>query len=427
MREKRKRGSTVITVLAVSLIFMALSGVILKSISSTMKSNINQKEREDLRYAAESGLEIARSHIEEKGVINKEIIDEINTRLERNLTNSLIERVKVVSPEFNSNIDRNININSNNKINLKIRAEKMNNSDTYEEVSVNYKLSSGINNDIFNHGLVAGKEGIGINTENSNGGNEKVDLTGTSISVNAGAKAIVNGVEVDSNRKDYGELKPYNLEYEDTIIMRKKTDGNIDLNLQFGISTLENIEFFSYEQEEEKNITPTYLEIDLNKKLDSDLSNIEVIETDRTGKKISIFKVDELKNKKLSAVTYMNIKGLNNYGYPYLIILTNCNDMKLSLSKGTIKLVRSAFLSTGNVFMYGEGTMHMNFSTIFGNKIEIEASKNIAIDGFGNTPEEGMDKNNNNLNMLMENLFENWNKSSDGMLNKVELVGDFSN
>ncbi|MGV3024973.1 hypothetical protein ACED96_04520 [Clostridium thermobutyricum] len=64
MWKNKKDSSSMITILAVTLILVFLSGIILKFIIGTMKSNIKQKDREDLQFAAERGIELARSYFE---------------------------------------------------------------------------------------------------------------------------------------------------------------------------------------------------------------------------------------------------------------------------------------------------------------------------------------------------------------------------
>lgn len=70
MIKKRKRdGSSILLVLAITLILSAIGGVAVTSIISTTKSNHNTKVNEDLLYAAESGLESAYSKVKSKEVI----------------------------------------------------------------------------------------------------------------------------------------------------------------------------------------------------------------------------------------------------------------------------------------------------------------------------------------------------------------------
>lgn len=159
VKNRKKKGSTLVTILAVSLIFMALSGVILKSISSTMKLNTNQKEIEDLRYAAESGLELARSYFE-SGNMSIDTRDSSSaSQEEKNLDN-------ILSTKDSGGIVDKVDIymdTKNGKDIIKSVAKHVNGTTT-ELAMISYrKIASGHNTDIFDHGLVAGSGGVIIN------------------------------------------------------------------------------------------------------------------------------------------------------------------------------------------------------------------------------------------------------------------------
>ncbi|WP_217078212.1 hypothetical protein [Clostridium baratii] len=59
MREKRKkRGNTILLVLAISMILVLTAGVTVTSILNTTRLNQSSKIIDDLVYASESGLEL---------------------------------------------------------------------------------------------------------------------------------------------------------------------------------------------------------------------------------------------------------------------------------------------------------------------------------------------------------------------------------
>lgn len=62
MKRKRK-GSAILTIMVISMLFMSISAIVITSIISTMNSNNAEKGYEDLVYAAEGGLETAYSQI----------------------------------------------------------------------------------------------------------------------------------------------------------------------------------------------------------------------------------------------------------------------------------------------------------------------------------------------------------------------------
>ena len=76
-----------IKILAVTLILVFLSGIILKFIMGTMKSNVKQKGREDLQFVDEGGIELARNHFEKGNnsinIKNGEVDESLANELEK--------------------------------------------------------------------------------------------------------------------------------------------------------------------------------------------------------------------------------------------------------------------------------------------------------------------------------------------------------
>ncbi|CUQ27403.1 hypothetical protein [Clostridium baratii] len=59
----KRKGSAILTIMVISMLFISISAIVITSIISTMNSNNAEKGYEDLVYAAEGGLETAYSQI----------------------------------------------------------------------------------------------------------------------------------------------------------------------------------------------------------------------------------------------------------------------------------------------------------------------------------------------------------------------------
>ena len=434
MREKRKRGSTLITVLAVSLIFMALSGVILKSISSTMKSNINQKEREDLRYAAESGLEIARSHIEEKGVINQDVISEINLRLNKilvdtnndSLPDGNIGKVEVISPKFNSsgNIkDGQITINGEiKKYNIKVRAEKKDSNNIYQEIGVNYKeLESNLNSDnIFQHSIVAGNGEINIwncnksncNDECENKNSHCIHCNGhTNIEYNSGSISSSQGTSINGDKKspELDSNIKENTYQEIQFINKTKEEEIIYMVASGGFDTFKELNKVEFLDSDKKKIKPIFIKMDLK-----DSNNIEI-----DGQKMAL---DDFKNIEKNAVMLVEFIDKEKVisDTPLRILMTNAKKVEMKLGNGASTLKNDIWMNKGKINITGEGAIHLAFATIFSSELNYSTKMSINISYPSADKLYGFIKNSDKLDELIKNIIPNWNSSGNSNGNSSE-------
>lgn len=101
MKRKRK-GSAILTIMVISMLFMSISAIVITSIISTMNSNNAEKGYEDLIYAAEGGLETAYSQIKAGNVssypsqlnniyltdLKTKIVDSVVVKMEKDATDT---------------------------------------------------------------------------------------------------------------------------------------------------------------------------------------------------------------------------------------------------------------------------------------------------------------------------------------------------
>lgn len=441
MREKRKRGSTLITVLSVSLIFMALSGVILKSISRTMKSNINQKEREDLRYAAESGLEIARSCLKEKSTITQVEIDEINERMNKVLVDNNddgipdgnIGSVKLISPII---IDGNITnpptlegslSGAINGFTIKVRAEKTGNSEIYENIGADYTRVNGGNGSIFDYGVVSGSGGIDINAEGS------VNLGATTIAgpkdkVNLPNHAIKPETQVE---KDFKDFEFTNTEYKENIILGKlDKNGEID-SVRYNDLSDESDKysikgFKAYDAITREQLKFSKIVLDLtNEKIYFNGDKITLGEL-KTKDKETVVEIDILKE----ILNENNIKELKS-----MMKLTNINSkiVDMKLEENPLDLSYHSLICKGELNATGNGTMTIKYGTVFANKIYIskdsslhvtyQAAKIPDLTGHGVLTDSEEKK----LNEVMNTLIPNWGIEDGLGGSSLYFSGNFNN
>lgn len=384
MREKRKRGSTLITVLAVSLIFMALSGVILKSISSTMKSNINQKEREDLRYAAESGLEIARSYFTtSRG--NDLIIDTINdiedNKLIQVLRNEIIKDVRITS-----RIDED---------RLIITSEAIHRNDIFSEnIKCQLKIvseSSSLNN-IFDYGMVAGQGSINVEIDGSSSINSDKMAAKDEINIDnwrGDGKTGISMPEINFlNSKFNKEIKVMPLENINDKIWIKGKDGQADLG-------------FYYEDESGKNINIPYSE-----------------------KKIRVNEDINLESQELEPVILLDIEGAKTR--PLKILLVNSDELNFKLEGNNVALSDYVVISKGKISLKDKGTISLYYSTIYGSEIFISREGTIHMpDQSGGNNAHYIEKGNyGKLNSVISKFINGWNfnSSEENQSNKFEFI-----
>ncbi|MEG2739784.1 hypothetical protein [Clostridium sp.] len=144
----KKRGSSIIAVMAMSMFFMTIASIVVTSVVATLSSNDAEKGYEDLTYAAESGIEVAYSQIK---------LDNI-TAYPSNLDNRYLDPLKTEEVQ-SVVVEMNKDSVDNNKINLKSTAYGYKGAEKVVKSSLKITNTSGNTSpraeDIFSNSLVA--------------------------------------------------------------------------------------------------------------------------------------------------------------------------------------------------------------------------------------------------------------------------------
>ncbi|MGL4849472.1 MAG: pilus assembly PilX N-terminal domain-containing protein [Clostridium sp.] len=436
----KKEGSTLVTVLGVTVIFMTLAVTILTSIMGTMKANNSQKVREDLKYAAESGLEIARSYLNGRNTITKGDIDTINDMLKKTLVDtnndglpdSEVGKVELVSPT----IDGSGNIidtpkdptvtGKSEKFTVRIRAEKKDETDVREYAGVNYEKNDGNSKNIFEYGLVAGQGGIDIWKDCLNNPCDikkthgDIDYSTTTISSANGT--IIHGERKPSNEaeKDKFEENKYSkIEFlnqmgrESNISMRKKETASIDKDSLF------YYKFYKTDNEEMIPVTNIKLKLAANGEwttatgINGDNKEIKKeIETKIASEKSPILKIEAT--------------GLGPFSMN--IVFINSDILNLDII-ASLDFTNTVLITNGSVKATGKGSLTLSYSTLYANKIDIDKDTSITINEQSGTEGHGISKNKEEiLNELIEMIVPNWKQGSGVITEKMGLKEDtFSN
>ncbi|MEG0134277.1 MAG: hypothetical protein RR782_09160, partial [Clostridium sp.] len=144
----KKRGSSIIAVMAMSMFFMTIASIVVTSVVATLSSNDAEKGYEDLTYAAESGIEVAYSQIKLGNI----------TAYPSNLDNRYLDPLKTEEVQ-SVVVEMNKDSVDNNKINLKSTAYGYKGAEKVVKSSLKITNTSGNTSpraeDIFSNSLVA--------------------------------------------------------------------------------------------------------------------------------------------------------------------------------------------------------------------------------------------------------------------------------
>ncbi|MGL4873734.1 MAG: hypothetical protein ACRC30_03670 [Clostridium sp.] len=427
----KKEGSTLVTVLGVTVVFMTLAVTIFTSIMGTMKANNSQKVREDLKYAAESGLEIARSYLNGRDTITKGDIDTINDMLKKTLVDtnndglpdSEVGKVELVSPT----IDANGNIidtpkdpavtGKSEKFTVRIRAEKKDETDVREYAGVNYSAIKGGTESIFKYGVVSGNGGIEIESAGS------VDIASTTIAGPQGEITLpsnINGAKTEN--QDFGELQYVNTEYTNEIVI-----GDLDIDGTIKGST-DGVKYTNLETDSDNHIfyrnkegnKRVYKYYDVNSKkqlaIDKVILNLKTGIIQFNGKKITL---EELKTKSKKSIVHITMqKDETSNSTDMKLISINSGKVRLETGSNTVNLLYESLITKGDFIATGKGAMTVQYATVFANKVYIskdtsitvsfQASKEPDLTGHGTMT----DAEEKRLNEILNTFIPNWNKET---------------
>lgn len=227
MRKKgKKRGNTILLVLAISMILVLIGGVTVTSILNTTRLNHSSKIIDDLVYASESGLELAIGEVRGGNLVFNESKKINGTRFDTILKTDVVDRVDVSSTKI-----------SDNEYELESIAYSKRNNSIYKKAKTKIQrnnISNAINpdGDIMKNGLGAGTGNIAIL------GSDKADLDLSNTNINSPNKPDFAGDEDESKYPKPGNTgdQEYNkIEIDDSKIAHK---DRIEVN---SIADLKNL------------------------------------------------------------------------------------------------------------------------------------------------------------------------------------------
>ncbi|MGL4873737.1 MAG: hypothetical protein ACRC30_03685 [Clostridium sp.] len=413
---KKKKGSTLVTVLAVAVVFMTIALAIITSIMGTMKTNTNQKVTEDLRYAAEAGLEIAKSQFA-KGKMTIDTRRGEDDKLDDVLKSDTVERVEIFMDKVNEkevvkSIAYGKNNNEQEMIMTQYKKNEMNNSKT----------------SIFDHGIVAGKGGINLESKGA------IAIQESSISSGNGVNSIGNIEKPNHIENDIKNVNFKNYGNPEKVVMLQNglvndSDGYNILGFDFVKETNKN----KYEE-----IKVTKIKMSLNSTYQNPnwvMGKLTVL--DEKGIALNTDPFEYLKKIDKESVTVIEIQGIHN-SRKLNIIFVNSKEFEINLKTG-LSIVDTVVVAKGDIKVQSEkgvsgNVLDLSSSTLFGESVSIIEGSSVKIshqpaknNGHGFLSKEEEDKLNELLGVLVVG-FGNNNETGTGSSESIEMIDNtFSN
>lgn len=400
---KKKNGSTLVSILAITIVLLSLAGIILSSTIKTTQLNGGYKDEKDLEYAAESGIEIARSYFTTSNGQDGKIDTKNNLndkKLVKELEKGIVKEVNVTSIE---------DPNDSNKI---IVTSEAIHEDTFSKKVVKCKLkrgNKGIGN-IFDYGAVAGQGEINIGVNGSSSANSDMAASGNiNVSNSTGKQETIS-----MNKLDF-----INSEFIPNMYIIHIRNTDKDYIWQ------DSPKYAFYKENNNgdyENIEITDLEMNIG-------DNFVRLKTNgENNKNINLDDLSKLENK-MNAVIRLRINGASPYGIT--ILFTNTNKLELKLNDDTLKLTSYIWLNKGSLNMNESGVLELTRSTLYSSDINISEKGSFKIDGESGDP-ENKDYNTghciprdkfNRLNEIIGKIIKGWNNNtgSSGQLGGFEL------
>lgn len=359
MREKRKkRGNTILLVLAISMILVLTAGVTVTSILNTTRLNHGSKIIDDLVYASESGLELGIGEVRSGNLVFNESKKTDGTRFDGILKTDVVDRVDISSTKI-----------SDTEYELESIAYSKRNTNVFKKVKTKIQknnISNSINpsGDIMKNGLGVGTGNIAITGNNG----AYVDLGSTNV--NSPNDIDLSGNNVNSkppkeenvNKQQYNKLQIDNskIEHKDKV----------------------EVSSFSQLLTEAKDIT----------------SGIKA-------------------NNGIGKIIF-NGKMNGGSSHTYTVLIINAKELVI---KNVVPemLNTTAILTNADILLDGVA-VHAVDSTIFGNKIKIANGGSLTINGsFQHTPTYGAgwgisEDSMKELSNVIKQYITNWGAPSTG-------------
>lgn len=396
---KKRKGSSIITILGVTLIVVLLSGMILKFTMSTMKSNINQKENEDVQFAAESGLEIGKSYL--NNIAKNPPATDSNGNVIP--TNYIFDTEVGTSHAYLP-----IELEKGKISDVKIKSEALANgrvkltSEATDTVGKNKKISCELDifqkndNNIFDYGLVAGQGKIDIDitaggVSDIAGKDPNKNIVSSGSSDNKIPPNGSNPVGVDKNK--FGDL---------TFLENKQKSEYIEVKFPRGGHTeLETAEFY----EDGNKIEPTKIKVDLKTPQKFLVDGIEI-------EKNNLKKTD-VKNIVLMKI---NMDGMNNIE----ILIANTKKLELITNETQLHLIKKVLLNGGIIKFSGTGSIDLVESTLYSEDIEAELELSLRI--YGSLKDVLTDKSEEQINDIISGILPGWNNVTNVTIGGIDII-----
>ncbi|MGL4874788.1 MAG: hypothetical protein ACRC30_09085 [Clostridium sp.] len=426
---KKKRGSTVLTVLAVTMVLMLLGGILLNVIMSTTKGNEDSNRRQDLKYGAEGGLEIARSYLAKNGYkeLNDAIIEtEINKNAEM-LTEAKTPESNVTKMEIKLNPLKKHPTDANKLTGVEIVSKAKydkNGKNNEEELKMKYKIVKGHDGNFMDHGLVGGVGGVHLENTGSLG------LGSTSVSAGSGgtsyptpkpedpANSVVKPAPENEHENFFEKLEFINPEARKDYIMLTKTFGMVADTDKINIG---GFDFYISDDKstvkEEVLVAEVVLKIDTTKEIEKRIT-IESSNRAITGEQKT--KPREYLKSLKEPIVKLSIPSLAKPAADIYIINSKNFEIKL---EDVLNLTNSIFIASGDMKVNKgkpvTGTINMHNSTFISNKLYFETGTAIFVTGQPNKVDNNAfgfigEKEEEALNYLLDAIIPNWGENNTG-------------
>ncbi|MGL5416016.1 MAG: hypothetical protein ACRDAU_10180 [Clostridium sp.] len=399
---RKRRGSAVLTILAVSMVLMLLGGILLNVIMSTTKGNENSNRRQDLKYGAEGGIEIARSYLAENGY-SATAETEINKNAEI-LTEAKTPESNVTKMEIELNEIGNVV-----EIVSKAKYEKDGKSN---EEKLKCKIIKGHDGNFMDHGLVGGDGGVQMSDSGS------VNLEETSVSTgNDGvayppikpgdpSNSIKPPLPENEHKNNFGKLQ------HKPTIRKSEVRGNL--------KDLTELEFSS--GTEVINVKEVKMEF----KVENDKTVIKIV-GDNQDPKVYL---QGLENTVIKLELANGAVGDNLHDFAPKIYIINSEKFNMNFNN-TLRIYNAIIINSGDMSIDGEGTLDMQNSTFIANKIETGMNVAFHIKGQPNKVDNNgygvfSEEEEIALNELLDILIPNWGENNTGGSDEHIVIEDGS-
>lgn len=405
MGKNKNNGSSMITILAVTLILVLISGIILKFTMGTMKLNVNQKENEDVQFAAEGGIELGRSYIHSKSLVAGTPVSVFDFDTETAIIGSGLD---TLTNELEKDKIENVAVKSqylgNDKILLTSTARDMDGQE--KTVKCKLELYQANNNDIFDYGIVGGQGNVNI--ENVGGGKTNISSNVSSSNIYDDNGNELNSIPVNEDgskatisKNKFGDLT-FLTQESPLAEIKAKYSGSPHIALRTGKFYNGNIE-----------ITPT--------KIEANISDPTKIKIDGTEYLVSSLgdKNNIPSGLNLEHVIIMTVKG-HGVRNEIEILMANTDNLKLEAEAIAVDVSDVVILNKGTVEFMGTGSVKLVNSTIYSE--DVKANLKTSFEVIGSLKNGLSDEKEDNLNKIIEAIMPGWNDVTNTSQSGVEVI-----